>query len=118
MTPHFTNKDIKNFLIKERVFFNHPILQEKDGILKCDMKNFLEIYNILIDALKININDYESKIKASNLLKIHRHTIWNNSDKYDSEYGTLFYRRLNNWFYIKSEKLDNLINLVILPSIN
>ena len=118
MTTHFTNEDIKNFLIEERVFFNHPILQEKDGILKCDMKNFLEIYHILIDALKIKIDYNKKSLIACDLLEKHRHTIWDNADKYDDEYGTSFQRKLRNWFSIEPNKLDDLIELVIMPTIN
>ena len=81
------------------------------------MFNFLEIYHILFDSLNLT-EDYNYKsLKACELLKKNRKIFWDEPDKHDDFYGTKTNYKIDNWFSISPENLDELIDLVIMPSI-
>lgn len=105
-------------LINNPVYFNKSILKKKNELLKSDMRNFLEIYSILIRTF-IKTDDYNSDIILSGckLLKKHRNIFWDNPEKYDEDYGTYTDRVINNWFHIRETDLDQLVDLVIMPTL-
>ena len=114
-----SRQDVIDNLINKPVYFDKPILKENNNILSFDIKNFLEIYSILIGTLSKS-KEYPIKIilAGSKLLKQNAHIFWNNPNAHDDYYGTFVNRKIDCIFSIRSDDLDKLVDLVIMPTIN
>ena len=103
-------------LIYNKIYFNRPILTEDNGIIHSpDLYNFIEIYSILARSLGIN-NYHKKSLKASILLKKNSHIFWELEKEKQFNQQYIINQRINNLFSIRKEYLDQLVDLVIMPT--
>ena len=104
-------------LIENPIYFNKPILTENDGFLfSQSLHNFVEIYGILARSLGIN-NYHKKSLDASILLKKNAHTFWELGKEKHYNQVNIINQQINTLFSIRKEYLDQLVDLVIIPTL-
>tara|TARA_B100000925_G_C21606358_1_gene302685 strand:+ start:93 stop:455 length:363 start_codon:yes stop_codon:yes gene_type:complete len=112
--------NVKSILTENRIYFNHPLMEEKYENYSADMMNFYEFYKAFLrNGLKIIDEDKISTCvdKAFSLLKKNAHSFWENPFNAKLGEEPTFYKNVNYWFNIPTKKFDLFIDLVLLPSI-
>ncbi len=107
-----TRQQVIDNLLNNPVYFNKPIFQKKNGKLYSDMRNFLEIYSILMGTF--NKRDdfvWDRGLKAANLLKMEKQNFWGNitEDRY--------HNIINVTFFINESDLEKFVDSIIMPSL-
>ena len=86
------------------------------------MLNFPEMYRAILNRLG-SMDNYDNKYeKASRLLFIHRHVFWENADEqandsFPNPKYTVYHSNKDTYFIINKDKINDLIKLVIYPSL-
>ena len=60
----------------------------------------------------------DRSLLVCDLMKEHRQKFWEDADNFDEERETKTDYRICIWFHIKSKDLENLVDLVILPTMS
>lgn len=104
-------------LIENPIYFNKPILTENDGILfSQSLHNFIEIYDILARSLGIE-NYHKKSLNASILLKKNAYAFWDIKKETHYNQVNIINQYINTLFSIRKEYLEQLVDLVIIPTL-
>ena len=112
---------VKSILINDKIYFNHPLMKEKNEIYGAGMMNFHEMYKTsLRNGLQFTDENKISNCvdKAYQLLTVNKEELWKDPN-YKSCYDepSRFEQYVNEWFLIEEENFDKFIDLVLLPSV-